>query len=528
MTEDLFRIEVERMHRLRASLAELDAAERAAFVRDLIESGAGSADDWLLTARDAQLPPLGDWSVWLFLGGRGCGKTHALSCAVHTAVRAGIGRIHFVGPTTSDLYDVNIFGPAGIMKTTGRGPLPRWIPSKRRIEWPNGATCIFYSAEEPESLRGPQCSLCLIDEIGRMRQQAEVFDQANMGLRLGPAPRMLIATTPRPTPFIKKLVNQDHVTITTGSTFDNEAHLSPAFLKRIKELYEGTRLGRQELNGALLLDPANALFLDSWIPRDAVPEETIEQASVGVDPSGGGDEVGIVVAALLTDGRLAVLADRSLSAASPGQWGDVVVKAHDEFKCDDCVVELNYGGSMASDVVKQAADRAHQTGKRDSPYIRIKEVTASRGKVMRAEPISLMYEKARVVHRPGLAELENEMLSFSRDWDSKVDGSPNRLDAAVWCSPACQKSSSIFRSPNDPPPHPNTRTTLGKLPPTLHRRRRLLANYLIIFWERRSHTARANYFREVRDRKLAEFSSIKPPKSTTILAGIARSPGLDR
>ena len=128
--------------------------------------------------------------------GRGCGKTHALSCAVHTAVRAGVGRIHFVGPTASDLYDVSIFGPSGIMKTCRSGPLPRWIPSKRRIEWPNGATCIFYSAEEPQSLRGPQCSLCLIDEIGRMRQQAEVFDQANMGLRLGPAPRMLIATTP--------------------------------------------------------------------------------------------------------------------------------------------------------------------------------------------------------------------------------------------------------------------------------------------------------------------------------------------
>src|SRR5262249_38432725 len=162
----------------------------------LTETGAGSPDDWLLTARDAQLPPAGDWSVWLFLGGRGCGKTHALSCAVHTAVRAGVGRIHFVGPTASDLYDVSIFGPSGIMKTCRSGPLPRWIPSKRRIEWPNGATCIFYSAEEPQSLRGPQCSLCLIDEIGRMRQQAEVFDQANMGLRLGPAPRMLIATTP--------------------------------------------------------------------------------------------------------------------------------------------------------------------------------------------------------------------------------------------------------------------------------------------------------------------------------------------
>jgi phage terminase large subunit-like protein len=429
---DPFGQEVAKLHAVRRAVRELDDTGREAFVRELTDSGSGGPDDWILTARDAQLPPLGDWSVWLFLGGRGCGKTHALSCAVHKAIRAGIGRVHYVGPTTSDLYDVSLFGPSGIMKTAGRGPLPRWIPSKRRIEWPNGATCIFYSAEEPESLRGPQCELCCIDEIGRMRQQAEVYDQANMGLRLGPAPRMLIATTPRSTPFIKKLVKQDRLVITTGSTFDNEAHLSPAFLRRIRDLYEGTRIGRQELNGALLLDPENALFKDDWIIRDPVPEEMIEQASVGVDPSGGGDEIGIVVGALLTDGRLAVLADRSLSAASPGQWGDEVVKAYDEFSCDDAVVELNYGGAMASDVVKQAADRAFQLGKREQPYIRIREVTASRGKIMRAEPISLIYEKNRVLHRCGLDQLEAEMMSFSRDWDTKVDGSPNRLDAAVW------------------------------------------------------------------------------------------------
>jgi phage terminase large subunit-like protein len=429
---DRFCAEIEDMHAVRRAIRELDDTGREAFIRELTDSGSGAPDDWLLTARDAQLPPLGDWSVWLFLGGRGCGKTHALSCAVHTAVRAGIGRIHYIAPTASDVFDVSVFGSSGILKTCGRGPVPRWIPSKRRLEWPNGAVCVFFSAEEPESLRGPQCSLCLIDEIGRMRAQSEVFDQANMGLRLGDKPRMLIATTPRPTPLIKRLVKQDGVSITTGSTFDNEAHLSPGFLRRIRELYEGTRLGRQELNGALLLDPVNALFRDDWITRDPVPEELIEQASVGVDPSGGGDEIGIVVGALLTDGRLAVLADRSLSAASPGQWGDAVVAAYDEFSCDDAVVELNYGGAMASDVVKQAADRAFQLGKRDSNLIRIREVTASRGKVMRAEPILLAYEKNRVLHRRGLDQLEAEMMSFSRDWDTKVDGSPNRLDAAVW------------------------------------------------------------------------------------------------
>lgn len=186
--------------------------------------------------------------------------------------------------------------------------------------------------EEPDTLRGPQAQLVIIDEIARCRYQQEIFDMAMMGLRLGDKPRMLIATTPRPTPFMKKLLAMDGVSITTGSTYDNAAHLSPSFLKKIHELYEGTRLGRQELQCAMLLDPPNALFKDGWLHHDPVPEEAIEQAGVGSDPSGGGDKVGIVVGTLLTDGRLAVLADRTVNA-TPAQWGDAVIRAHDDFQC---------------------------------------------------------------------------------------------------------------------------------------------------------------------------------------------------
>jgi phage terminase large subunit-like protein len=230
---------------------------------------------------------------------------------------------------------------------------------------------------------------------------------------------------------MKKLVAMDGVSITTGSTYDNAAHLSASFLKKIRELYEGTRLGRQELQGAMILDPQNALFKDEWLIHDEVAEDSIEQVTVGVDPSGGGDEVGIVASALLQDGRYAVLADRSTSG-SPAQWGDAVVKCHDDFDADDVVVEVNFGGDMATEVVKQAAERAYQQGRREPKLIRIKEVTASRGKAMRAEPISLLYEKGRVLHRRGLEQLESEMMVFSREWDRAVDGSPNRLDAMVW------------------------------------------------------------------------------------------------
>lgn len=280
-------------------------------------------------------------------------------------------------------------------------------------------------------MRGPECELCVIDEIARMRHQAQVFDNAMLGLRLGDKPRILIATTPRPTPLMKKLIKMDGVKIATGTTYDNAAHLSPQYLAKVRELYGGTRIGRQELMGAMLLDPENALFKDSWLVHDEVPVERIEQVTVGVDPSGGEDEVGIVVAALLTDNRYAILADRSVSG-SPATWGDAVVRAHDDYDADDVVVETNFGGDMTTEVVKQAAQRAFEQGRRSTDLLRVKEVTASRGKVLRAEPVSLLYEKQKVVHRRGLDLLEAEMLSFSRDWSRESDGSPNRLDAAIW------------------------------------------------------------------------------------------------
>src|SRR5215468_1766541 len=166
-----------------------------------------------------------------------------MSAAVHVAVRAGIKRIHLIAPTTADFHDVNLEGKSGILSTCGRDPRPRWVSSKRRLKWPNGAVCVFFSGEEPDSLRGPQCELCVIDEIARMRYQQEVFDMAYMGTRLGDKPRMLLATTPRPTPFMKKLIKRDGVSITTGTTYDNAQHLSSSYLKHVRELYEGTRLG---------------------------------------------------------------------------------------------------------------------------------------------------------------------------------------------------------------------------------------------------------------------------------------------
>jgi len=426
---DPFLAEVSRLHKLRARIKLMNISERAELAADL---GDDEADEWMFTAREAQLPPIDlDW-CWLFLGGRGTGKSHSLAGAIHLAVRAGIKRVHLVAPTTADWHDVNLEGPAGLLATTPKDePTPRFVSYKHRLEFSDGAMVVFFSGEEPDSLRGPQCQICVIDEIGRMRYQQAVFDMAMMGLRLGPMPRMMMATTPKTTPFMKKLVTMQDIRITTGSTYDNAQHLSANFLKKIRELYEGTRLGRQELQGAMILDPQNALFKDNWLIHEEIQEDLIEQVSVGVDPSGGGDDIGIVAGALLTDGRYAVLADRTTSG-SPAVWGEAAVKCHDDFDADDIVVEINFGGDMASEVIKRAAERIHQRGERESSLIRIREVSASRGKVMRAEPISLLYEKGRVLHSRGLDQLEGEMLAFSREWDRSVDGSPNRLDAAVW------------------------------------------------------------------------------------------------
>jgi phage terminase large subunit-like protein len=429
MTEaDPFLAEARRMREVRAKLRLMQPDARAKLIAKL---GDDAADSWVFSARDDQLPPEDlDW-CWLLLGGRGAGKTRALSAAIHAAVRAGVKRIHLIAPTSADLADVNIEGSAGILRTAGDDPAPKFLAYRRRLEWPNGALCVVFSGEEPDQLRGPECELCLIDEIARMRHQSQVFDNAMLGLRLGGKPRLLLATTPKPSLFMKKLVAMKDIRITTGSTYDNAAHLSASFLAKIRELYEGTRVGRQELLGTMLLDPQNALFKDDWLIHSDVPAETIEQATVGVDPSGGGDEIGIVVSALLTDGRFGVLADRSCQG-SPGQWGEAVVKAHDDFDCDDVVVEVNFGGDMATDVVKQAAERMYERGERSTNMIRVKSVTASRGKAMRAEPISLLYEKGRVLHRRGLDQLEGEMMAFSREWDREKDGSPIRLDAMVW------------------------------------------------------------------------------------------------
>ena len=197
---DLFLDAVRNLHQQRAKVRAMTLEQRAQIFAEL---GDDAADEWVFAARDSQLPPPDLGWAWLFLGGRGAGKTHAGSSAIHLAVRAGLSRIHAVAPTAADVWDVLVEGPSGLMKTCGASPVPQIIRYKRRVEWPNGATCTLFSGEEPDQLRGPQAQLCYIDELAKMRYAEDVFDNAMLGLRLGEKPRLLITTTPRPTAFMK-------------------------------------------------------------------------------------------------------------------------------------------------------------------------------------------------------------------------------------------------------------------------------------------------------------------------------------
>jgi predicted phage terminase large subunit-like protein len=388
------------------------------------------ATSWRVRARPEQLAPAGDWwSVWLALAGRGWGKTRTGTEWVHEHATAGsAGRIALVAPTAADVRDVLIEGPSGFLAIASESTRPRWEPSKRRLEWPNGAVATAYSAEEPERLRGPQHDLAFCDEAAAWKYP-EAMDMLLFGLRVGQRPRMLICTTPRPTKLLRDLLAREgkDVAITRGRTMDNAENLAPTFLSQIVSKYEGTRLGRQELNGELLEDVAGALWQRAWLDRDRVEKAPpLKRIVVAIDPAistdEGSDLTGIVVCGIGENGEGYVLQDLS-GKFTPDEWARRAVAAYHRWSADRIVAEKNQGGQMVESVIRQV--------EKNIPY---RAVHASRGKAIRAEPISALFEQGRC-HLVGssLSELEDELCSFSSDFDRASAGySPDRLDAMVW------------------------------------------------------------------------------------------------
>ncbi|HEX4183365.1 MAG TPA: terminase family protein [Caulobacteraceae bacterium] len=387
--------------------------------------------EWPFWARHNQLSPAGDWRYWLILAGRGFGKTRAGAEWVRAAVAGGRRRIALIGPTAADVRDVMVEGESGLLNIIPPGERPAYQPSRRRLVWPHGAMAFLYSAQQPERLRGPQHDAAWADELAAWSRGQEAWDQLQFGLRLGADPRAVITTTPKPTPLVRGLVADPASIVTRGSTYENQVVLPKAFLQRILARYEGTRLGRQELNAELLSDVPGALWpLDIVLAARVTVNPDLRRVVVAVDPSGSsgadeGDQQGIVVAGLGVDGLGYVLADRTCRL-SPQGWGRRVIEAYDEFGADRIVAEKNYGGDMVRFTIHAVR-----------PTAPVSLVTASRGKIVRAEPIAALYEQGRIRHlipdladNP-LADLEEELgHATSNGWLG--EGSPNRMDALVW------------------------------------------------------------------------------------------------
>ena len=366
------------------------------------------------------------------MAGRGFGKTRMGAEWVRGLAHKYPGcRIALVAETAADARDVMIKGDSGLLNCDPTLSEDSWSPTNRCLTWPNGSKAYTYNGTTPDQLRGPQHHFAWVDELAKFEYMQDAWDQTQFGLRLGEHPQVLVTTTPRPLPLIKKLVNDPDTVVTNGSTLDNAANLAKNTVKQLYERYGGTRLGRQELEGEILGDIPGALWNRENIDSNRLKEapEDLERVFVAVDPATsseeGADEHGIVVVGMARDSdgyaRGYVLEDGTCKG-SPEEWARKAVSLYRKWSADKIVAEKNQGGEMVSSVIR-AVDRS----------VPIKLVHASRGKVVRAEPISSLYEQNRVHHVGRHDLLEDQMCIFSIDnIRNSSTGSPDRVDALVW------------------------------------------------------------------------------------------------
>lgn len=419
-----------------ATLAPDQIAEALAGLSDI--EAEQLLHDWEFLARPDQLPPLGDWRTWLFLAGRGAGKTRSGAEWVRARVKAGFQRLALIAPTSADARDVMVEGTSGILSVSwqhdkdGSGKLmglPSYEPSKRRLTWGNGAIATLFSAEEPERLRGPQHDAIWADELAAWKNAQDAWDMAMFGLRLGANPQVMVSTTPKPIPLLRALLRDPTTAVTRAATHSNKANLAGAFLAQIVKKYEGTRLGRQELAGELLEEAEGALWNREMIEaaRKGANGQVLTAAPrmkrivIAIDPAvtakAESNLTGIIAAGLGEDGRGYVLADSSGKYA-PGEWAKKAITQFDSLKADRIVAEGNQGGEMVRHTI--------QTVRATAP---VTIVHARQGKNARAEPVAALYEQGRVGHVGQFAELEDQMCT----WEPLGDmPSPDRIDALVW------------------------------------------------------------------------------------------------
>lgn len=393
------------------------------------------ANDWNVWARDDQLPPGKlasgeDWRVWFVLGGRGSGKTRTGAEWVREIAlnRDGIltepARVALVGKTLDDVRNVMIEGVSGLLQVHPSYERPCFEPSKRRITWRNGSIAEMFSSDQRDGLRGPQFTHAWCDEIAKWREGEKTWDVLQFGLRLGAAPQCIVTTTPRPHPYLKRIMS-DPATVTVKlKTEDNDGNLAPAFLAEMTRRYDGTGVGRQELLGEWVEESSDSLWRRAWIDGARVAQAPdLKRVVVAVDPpvtsTAGSDACGIVVAGIGVDKRAYVLADRTIQGRTPDVWAKAALAAYDDFAADRIVAEVNQGGDLVVGVLKQYRE------------VPVSKVYATRGKYLRAEPVAALYAEGRVAHVGCHHDLEAQMCAFGGD--GLVSGrSPDRVDALVW------------------------------------------------------------------------------------------------
>jgi len=389
---------------------------------------------WAVWARDDQLPPepadpANPWRVWLILGGRGAGKTRTgaewIRAKALGLTAAPAMRIALVGETLGEVRRVMIEGQSGLLAIHAESERPHYESSKQQLTWPNGAVAQIFSADNADSLRGPQFDAAWCDEIAKWRDGEQVWDMLQFGLRLGNAPQVVVTTTPRPVALLQKLMGDISCVVTHAATHDNAANLAPSFIAEMSRRYAGTVLGRQELMGEIITEQQGALWRRDWIETArvrAAPELT--RIVVALDPpvtaTAASDACGMVVAGLGADRRAYVLADCTLQGREPHVWARAAIALYQDYKADCIVAETNQGGDLVVSVLRQIDDA-----------VPVKQVRATRGKWLRAEPVAALYAEGRIVHAGTFDRLEDQMCCFGADGLSG-GRSPDRLDALVW------------------------------------------------------------------------------------------------
>jgi len=424
-----------------------------------------SAFDWKTKARWNQLPPPGKWNTWLLLAGRGFGKTRTGAETVRGYINSKkYKRVGLIAPTAADARDVMVEGDSGLLSISPPWENLIYQPTKRRLEWGNGATGSTYSAEEPERLRGPQTDLIWGDEPASWRYAMETFDMMKFGLRLGTDPRAIITGTPKPVELVKMLakdavpyhdMREDMtvgVVITKGSTLDNSENLAGVFIEEMKAKYEGTRLGRQELYAEILDDNPGALFFQTNIddsrlrcvsnegriipkgtnkfsyvmPQGNERPQTFDaefgEIVVAIDPamssSTKSDETGIVVAARDTQkNNHGYLLEDLSGQYTPDEWARVAIHAQRRWRANYIVAETNQGGDLVQHTLRMVD--------KGVPY---RQVKAAQGKTARAEPVGALEEQNRLHHVGEFIQLEDQLTTYMPE----TKKSPDRLDAYVW------------------------------------------------------------------------------------------------